>query len=94
MNQDDLATVKEVSGILKMSKQTIYNKIHKKEFIKNKHYYKPSPKKILFKLSEIKKWLKGGEGNAHSSNSDFKTEVVPLKQEQKRQTPQPCLINI
>ena len=56
---EEYLTVKELSERIKLAKQTIYNMIHKKEFVLNKHYYKPKPKIILFKWSAIEKWLKG-----------------------------------
>ena len=37
--------------------QTVYNKIYRKELQLGKHYIKPTRKKILFKVEEIRKWL-------------------------------------
>ena len=54
---EEYLTVKELSDRIKFSKQTLYNFINKKTFDLNKHYVKPTPKKILFKWSEIKKWI-------------------------------------
>ena len=56
---EEYLTVKELSERIKLAKQTIYNMIHKKEFVLNKHYYKPKAKIILFKWSAIEKWLEG-----------------------------------
>jgi hypothetical protein len=56
---EEYLKVKELSERIKLAKQTIYNKIHKKEFVLNTHYYKPKTKIILFKWSAIEKWLKG-----------------------------------
>ena len=53
---EEYLTVKELSNRIKFSKQTLYNFICDKTFELNKHYVKPTPKKILFKWSEIKKW--------------------------------------
>jgi len=39
------------------SKQSLYNLIHRGTFILGKHYLKPTPKKILFKWSKIRKWM-------------------------------------
>ena len=52
-------TVKELSERLKLARQTIYNMIHKRDFILNHHYFKPTPRKILFKWSAMKNWLEG-----------------------------------
>ena len=54
---EEYLTVKELSDRIKFSKQTLYNFINKKTFNLNEHYVKPTPKKILFKWSEIKKWM-------------------------------------
>ena len=50
-------TVQEISASIKFSRQTLYNLIHKGTFVIGKHYSKPSPKKILFKWSEIHEWM-------------------------------------
>jgi hypothetical protein len=54
---EEYLTVRELSNRIKFSKQTLYNFICDKTFELNKHYVKPTRKKILFKWSEIKKWL-------------------------------------
>jgi hypothetical protein len=41
--------------------------IHKKEFVLNKHYYKPKAKIILFKWSAIEKWLEGDNPDLNES---------------------------
>ena len=66
-------TVKELSKELKLARQTIYNMIHKGSFVLNKHYFKPTPKKILFKWSAVKIWIEGNgfENEKTSSNTDF-----------------------
>lgn len=50
-------TVDELASRIKFSKQSIYNFIYKKTFIMGKHYFKPTPKIILFKWSEIQAWI-------------------------------------
>jgi hypothetical protein len=54
---EEYLTVKELSSRIKFSKQSLYNIIHKGGFILGKHYLKPTPKKILFKWSEIQIWM-------------------------------------
>ena len=76
-------TVKELSERLKLARQTIYNMIHKRDFILNHHYFKPTPRKILFKWSAMKIWLEGDgfDGEKISSHSDFVFEnqqIPPL----------------
>jgi len=63
---EEYFTVDELSERIKFSKQTLYNLIHKGTFILGKHYLKPSPKKILFKWSEIRVWM----GEETDSNDD------------------------
>jgi len=77
-------TVKELSERLKLARQTIYNMIHKRDFILNRHYFKPTPKKILFKWSAMKNWLEGDgfDDKKISSHPDFVIEnqqILPLK---------------
>ena len=59
--QDEYLDIGELCDRIKYKKQTIYNRIHRKEFVLGKHYLKPNRKKLLFKWSEILKWL--GEKN-------------------------------
>ena len=54
---EEYLTVKELSDKIKFSKQSLYNLIHKGTFILGKHYLKPTPKKVLFKWSEIRAWM-------------------------------------
>jgi hypothetical protein len=60
-------TVNELSEKIKFSKQSLYNLIYKGTFVLGKHYLKPTPKKILFKWSEIQRWL--GESLCADDNS-------------------------
>ena len=52
--------IKELCELTKYKPQSIYNLIHRGIFVKGIHYLKPSKRKILFRWSEIQKWL--GEG--------------------------------
>ena len=54
---DEYFTIDEISSKIKFSKQSIYNLIHKKTLILGKHYFKPTPKKLLFKWDAIKAWI-------------------------------------
>lgn len=79
---EEYLTVQELSTRIKFSRQTLYNLIHKGTFVIGKHYLKPSPKKILFKWSEIHEWMKepscpdqiqssnSNDRNPNSINSD------------------------
>ncbi len=50
-------TVRELCEKIKFSRQTIYNMIHKGDFVKGRHYVKPCPKKILFLWSAVLYWM-------------------------------------
>jgi hypothetical protein len=54
---EEYLTVDELGARIKFSRQSLYNLIHRGTFILGKHYLKPTPKKILFKWSEIKVWM-------------------------------------
>jgi hypothetical protein len=54
---EEYLTVDELSERIKYKKQSLYNLIYRREFVLGKHYLKPSPKKILFKWTEIIDWL-------------------------------------
>ena len=57
MMMEEYLTIDELSDRIKFSKQSLYNLIHKETFILGKHYLKPTPKKVLFKWSEIRAWM-------------------------------------
>ena len=59
MENDEYISVRKLSEIIGYKVQSIYNMIHKNTFILNQHYFKPTPKKILFKWSAVKLWLEG-----------------------------------
>jgi predicted DNA-binding transcriptional regulator AlpA len=98
---EEYLTVKELSQRIKLAVQTIYNFIHEGKFTLGKHYLKPTPKKILFKWSEIKEWM--GEDNAPPVQTDAgdlepvtqtapRKPATPAKTSKSRQTK--SLINI
>ena len=77
---EEYLTVKELSERIKLAKQTIYNMIHKNEFVLHKHYYKPKAKIILFKWSAIEKWLEGDNPDLNESSprpSQYATDHDP-----------------
>jgi len=60
VHQEEYLTVEELSKRIRFSKQTIYNMISSKKFVRGQHYLKPSRKKVLFLWSGIRKWLEDG----------------------------------
>jgi len=74
---EEYLTIKELSSRIKFSKQSLYNLIYKNAFILGKHYFKPTPKKILFKWSAIQAWIEGPS----DSNND-----IPARESAKQNT--------
>jgi len=59
---EEFLTVDEFCRKTKYARQSVYNMINKNIFKLNEHFYKPTPKKILFKTSAIELWLAGENG--------------------------------
>jgi hypothetical protein len=85
---EDYLTVDELSSKIKYSKQSLYNLIYKKTFILGKHYFKPTPKKILFKWAAIQAWIEGtpdpnggtpANKSAKANTCSQKTESQPTQ---------------
>ena len=72
---EEYLTIPELCGRIKYSKQSIYNMIYRKVFILNKHYVKPTPKKILFLWSAVKEWLEQ-EGNDSAIPCEDTAEII------------------
>lgn len=77
-------TVSQLSPQIQYTEQSIYNLIHSGTFIEGRHFFKPTPKKILFKWQEVVRWIEGKEGitieedNAHSCQIDQVTSGSKL----------------
>jgi hypothetical protein len=65
-------TVTELSLRIKYTEQSIYNLIHNGRFVEGLHFFKPTPKKILFKWQVVVNWIEGQQsallGDRSSSN--------------------------
>lgn len=72
---DRYLTITELSERIKYSKQSIYNLVHKKIFIQHKHYFKPTPKKLLFKWDAIKAWIERDVPSATTGSSQPKSSI-------------------
>ena len=79
---EEYLTVDELSSKIKFSKQSLYNLIYKKTFIMGKHYFKPTPKKILFKWSEIQAWI---ERPSNSNDEAIINEFAPKNPDNQTQ---------
>jgi hypothetical protein len=60
---EEYLTTDELCERIKYQKQTIYNLIHRRILVAGKHFLKPTPKKILFKWSEIQTWIGESPGS-------------------------------
>ena len=72
----EFITVAELRDRIKFSKQTIYNMISTGRFLKGKHYFKPSPKKVLFSWPAVETWIKRNESEVVRAE---KAEVNKIK---------------
>ncbi len=64
----DYVNATELSQLLGESISTIYARVHRREI----PYYKPGGKLLLFKLSEIKEWIKQAR---HSTIVEIKEKI-------------------
>jgi hypothetical protein len=81
--ETEFLTVSELSSRLKFSRQTIYNMIFAKRFIKGEHYIKPSRKKILFMWPSVRSWLleeKDEKYQGHVHNRPPAPKALPMSQ--------------
>ena len=62
---EEYLTTLELSKRIKMAPGTIRNLVYHKKLLKNIHYIKPTPRKLLFIWSEMEIWIY--EGNSESS---------------------------
>ena len=78
-------SVKALSEKIGYKVQSIYNMIHNGTFVLNKHYFKPTPKKILFKWDAVKQWIEGAaipdivESNAAQTNCPTSNNIQNSK---------------
>jgi len=97
---EEYLTVKELNQRTKLATQTIYNFIHLGKFTLGQHYLKPTPKKILFKWSEIKRWM-GEEVTSPVQTAESASEPetqtptqTPSKKKVEKSAQRKSLINI
>ena len=92
---EEYLTVRELSKKIKFSEQSLYNLIHKRTFILGKHYLKPTPKKVLFKWSEIRAWIGDDSHSDKKSSQEIKDPTAVLDQIDNPSPSRPIsLINI
>ncbi len=66
---NELITCDDVCSRLKLKKQSVYNMIHRGEFILNKHYFKPTKRILLFDWDALKDWLRGTKAKGNSTSN-------------------------
>ena len=59
VTEEQYLTTKELSQRVKIAEGSLRNMVWQGEFIKNVHYVKPTPRKLLFIWSAIEAWLHG-----------------------------------
>ena len=84
---NELIKCEELSERLKLKKQSIYNMIHRGEFIVNQHYFKPTNRILLFDWVAIKSWLRGGK--IENNVSAKQTLQAPKPNQAKASNAQP-----
>lgn len=89
----ELITCDELCARIKLKKQTIYNMIYCKKFSKNKHYYKPTKRILLFDWEAIKDWLRGSNVDDKPSSDKIPQRPCPTQNQTKKAQPH-NLINI
>ena len=72
---EEYLTTTELSERIKMKPGTIRDLVWKKELKINTHYFKPTPRKLLFIWSAIEKWLHGGS-EAVSSKTTIRSKSL------------------
>lgn len=73
-------TPEQVRNLLNYrNRQSVYNNIHNKTFVLGVHYFKPTPKKILFKASAIKDWVEGSSSISDNPSEKSTSSDSPLQ---------------
>ena len=90
---NELVTCNELSIRLKLKKQSIYNMISRGEFCKNKHYFKPTRRILLFDWEAINDWLRGSNVEDKPSSDKVPQRLCPSQNQTKKAQPL-NLINI
>ena len=79
---EEYLTVDELCQKTKYARQSVYNMINRNIFKLNEHFYKPTPKKILFKTSAIESWLTGN-GSRAENQSGMISNKQPIQKKKK-----------
>jgi len=74
---EEYLTTDELSDRIKMAPGTIRNLVWRGEFKENIHYLKPTPRKLLFKWSNVEAWLHN-RSSPVSKNTNLKGQNESL----------------
>lgn len=85
-------TVSELSPLIKYTEQSIYNLICNGTFTEGLHFFKPTPKKILFKWQAVVRWVENNENIATEGEDNVGTNRIGHKKSDSTQLS--SLINI
>ena len=66
-------TIEEVCSLIRFSRQSVYNLIHRGALVYQKHYFRPSRKKLLFSRTEMVNWV---EGRSTATSPDTIAKVI------------------
>ena len=91
---EDYISITEMCKRTNYARQTVYNKISKKEFVLNIHYIKPNKKKVLFIWSALEKWLRGEHFTKPNNQLTNKKEEIDPCQKSQPKSQIPSAINI
>ena len=69
--KEEYLTTIELSERIKMAPGTIRNLVYQKKLLKNIHYIKPTPKKLLFIWSEMEVWIYGKNSGSDTQSKSL-----------------------
>jgi len=68
---EEYLTTLELSKRIKMAPGTIRNLVYHKKLLKNVHYIKPTPRKLLFVWSEMEVWIYGKNSDSDNQSKSL-----------------------
>jgi len=75
---EEYLTTTELSKRIKMKPGTIRNLVWKGDLKINTHYFKPTPRKLLFIWSTVEKWLHGGSEAVSSKTTMRRKSLIEI----------------
>ena len=75
---EEYLTTTELSERIKMKPGTIRDLVWKGDLKINTHYFKPTPRKLLFVWSAIERWMHGGSEAAPGDASTRSESLIDI----------------